>query len=93
MAQALVFALLPPAATHYALWRRKVHLHFMQRVMKTFESGERSERLWRSLATRVGQEQRLELRCCPLTQYAWLDTFYSYKMPSDPPPQARGSPH
>ena len=83
-------SIVPPAVEHYAMWRRRAHYHRAIAVVSGIGS-ERSERLWRSLATRVGQEQRLELNCCPLLQFAWLDSFYGGAQPSEVVPKARST--
>ena len=72
---AVLLIFIPPLVSHFDEWRRRQHYNAAHRVVSSL-SEDRSEGLWRSLATRVGAEERIEFGCCPLAQFAWLDTFF-----------------
>ena len=65
-----------PAAPLFANWRRGVHFERAKAVVASVQ-GDRAERFWRSLHTRVAEDYRMELTTDDLGQYAWLDVFVS----------------
>ena len=71
---ALLSVLCPPGAITFRTWRRRAHFVSAQLIVSSM-SEERAERLWNSLYTAVGEDYRMEIRCCDAALLAWIDVF------------------